>query len=187
MRFLVLRLLGLVLFVAFFGAAASSRGRTSAVPPDDRIRGPTMLVRVAISPEDRAACLAIRRTVFVEEQRVPEEEELDAHEDEATHFVAVDDGSESVRAVGTARLWVSPEGLAKAQRVAVLADVRGRGFGVALMAALEAEARRRGHETLHLSAQVNALPFYERLGFEAFGEHFWDAGILHRKMQKPLR
>lgn len=141
-----------------------------------------MLVRIALSPEDRAACLDIRWTVFVGEQRVPEEEELDAHEEEATHFVAFDDA----RAVGTARLWVSPEGHAKAQRVAVLADVRGRGFGVALMEALEAEARRRGHTALRLSAQVSAIPFYERLGFEPFGEHFWDAGILHREMHKAL-
>lgn len=142
-----------------------------------------MRVRIASSAEDRAACFAIRHTVFVVEQNVPEDEELDDLEDACTHFVALDGDDQPV---GTARLWITPEGDAKAQRVAVLAEVRGRGVGVALMNALETEARRRGARKVVLAAQVSALGFYERLGFTAHGELFLDAGILHRTMEKGL-
>ncbi len=142
-----------------------------------------MSVRIATTPDERRACFAIRHTVFVLEQGVPEDEELDAHEDEATHFLALDKAG---KPVGTARLWVTPDGEAKAQRVAVLEETRGTGVGVAIMEALEAEAKRKGFRALHLAAQVSALSFYERLGYEAEGDRFWDAGILHRMMHKPL-
>ncbi|WP_284041408.1 GNAT family N-acetyltransferase [Vreelandella olivaria] len=120
----------------------------------------------------------IRRIVFIEEQRVPQEEEWDGHDSESIHLIATL-GSEPV---GTARLL--PDG--HIGRVAVLANARGTGIGYQLMEAAIHTARQAGHAKAELSAQVHALPFYERLGFEAHGKVFMDAGIPHREMTLTL-
>lgn len=140
-----------------------------------------MLVKVIPGDGDLEDCRAIRRTVFIEEQNVTEEEEWDGLDDTCTHFLVVDD-----RPLGTARLLSTGDGVAKAQRVAVLATARRSGVGAALMAALEAEAVRRGHTEILLGAQLQALRFYERQGYEAYGPEFDAAGIPHRMMRKPL-
>jgi predicted GNAT family N-acyltransferase len=139
-------------------------------------------VRIAESHGDRMQCLAIRRVVFIAEQGVPEADEIDDLDDVCTHFLAVDDTG---RALGTARLRIVDD-KAKAQRVAVWRDARGRGVGRALMDALEREAHARGARSLVLAAQISAVPFYERLAYDAFGEVFDDAGIPHRQMRKAL-
>lgn len=151
---------------------------TTPVPP------PVPGLRVeALAPDaSRAAAYAIRRTVFVDEQRVPLELELDDEEDRCLHVIATIDGVP----VGTARLNPKSDTEAKVQRVAVLAPWRGRGVGVALMAALEAAARAQQRCTVVLGAQLSALPFYERLGYVAEGPVFDDAGIPHRTMRKVL-
>jgi predicted GNAT family N-acyltransferase len=143
-----------------------------------------LVVSLATSREDREACLALRYEVFVEEQRVPRDEELDDLEEACAHFVARRAGRAD--AAGTARLYMTAEGQAKAQRVAVRASERGRGVGAALMRALEREAAARGSEVVVLAAQVSAIPFYERLGYEAYGGLFWDAGIEHRWMKRRI-
>lgn len=135
--------------------------------------------RVA-SPEELPRCLAIRREVFIEEQAVPEDEEVDGRDGEALHFLAFAGGEP----VGTARLRITADGHAKAERVAVRAPWRGRGAGHAVMSALEAEALRRGHREVLLSAQVQVIPFYEARGYAAYGPEFMDAGIPHRRMKK---
>ncbi|TLF51876.1 GNAT family N-acetyltransferase [Halomonas urmiana] len=129
----------------------------------------------ALGPE----ATAIRRVVFIEEQRVPAEEEWDGRDSACRHFLALQDG----RPVGTARLL--PD--AHIGRVAVLAEARGSGIGVALMQAAIEAARRDGHPRVELAAQTHALAFYERLGFEAVGGEFMDAGIAHRNMHLPLQ
>ena len=133
------------------------------------------------SPEDFAICCAIRMEVFVEEQQVPKELELDEHDPVATHFLAFAGG----RAIGTARMRALGED-AKAERVAVLAAERVGGAGRALMDAIEREARRQGRPRVVLNAQVAVIPFYERLGYRAEGEVFDEAGIPHRHMTKRL-
>lgn len=120
----------------------------------------------------------IRRVVFIVEQQVPVEEEWDGRDDACRHFLAVQDGTP----VGTARLL--PD--AHIGRVAVLAEARGRGIGVALMRAAIEAARRDGHPRVALAAQTHALAFYERLGFQAVGGEFLDAGIAHRSMHLAL-
>lgn len=139
-------------------------------------------VRVAEAGADRECCLALRRAVFIDEQGVTEREEIDGLDDECVHFLAVGDEV----AVGTARLWVTPNGEAKAQRVAVLASHRGQGVGALLMAAVERHAAAAGHPELILAAQESAIPFYQRIGYSAYGEEFLDAQILHRWMRKAL-
>ena len=129
-----------------------------------------------------ADALGIRRAVFIEEQDVPEELELDGNDEVAMQFVAYDDG----RPVGTARLREGDETTAKAERVAVLSDERGRGIGRRLMAAVEAHAVEAGYEVVVLNAQVPVVGFYEQLGYATTSDVFEDAGIPHRKMRKGL-
>lgn len=128
---------------------------------------------------DLDACLALRRIVFIQEQDVPEAEEMDGLDDSATHFLATLDG----RPVGTARMHII-DGTAKIGRVCVLAETRGTGLGAALMQAVLDHARSGGNaERAILGAQLHALPFYEKLGFLAYGPEFDDAGIPHRMME----
>lgn len=132
--------------------------------------------------DDLAACHAIRRVVFIDEQAVPEELEMDDLDGEAIHLLATVDG----RPAGTARLLLRDE-VGKIGRVAVLADQRGTGLGAALIRAALDELRAvPGVTTAKLGAQVHALGFYERLGFTAFGPVYDDAGIPHRDMTRPL-
>lgn len=120
----------------------------------------------------------IRRIVFIEEQAVPEAEEWDGRDDACVHLLAY----HGDRAVGTARLL--PDG--HIGRVAVLEAGRGLGIGSRLMQAAIDAARQTGHREVVLDAQVHALPFYQKLGFEAFGPEFLDAGIPHRSMRLTL-
>jgi ElaA protein len=127
---------------------------------------------------DIATCRALRRVVFIEEQGVSEADEVDDKDDEAIHLLARLDG----RPVGSARLLVLGE-VGKIGRVCVLAETRGTGLGAELMRAAVARFRQvPGVTKVKLGAQTHALGFYERLGFEAQGPEFDDAGIPHREM-----
>lgn len=131
---------------------------------------------------DLAACLELRRVVFMLEQDVSEDEERDGKDGEAHHILARQDG----RAVGCARILVDGE-TGKIGRVCVLADHRGTGLGKALMAAcLDHLGSMPGVSRAVLGAQTHALGFYESLGFTAFGPEFLDAGIPHLMMERAL-
>ncbi len=131
---------------------------------------------------DIAACHALRRTVFIDEQQVPEADEMDDLDAEAIHLLARLDG----RPIGSARLLLRGE-TGKIGRVCVLAEARGTGLGAALMRhAAEVLAARPGITRLYLSAQTHAIPFYERLGYVAYGPEYDDAGIPHRDMELQL-
>jgi predicted GNAT family N-acyltransferase len=127
---------------------------------------------------------AVRRAVFVEEQGVPEDIEIDGLDDRASQFVAYERGSDEP--VGTARLRVPKERVGKPERVAVRESHRGEGLGRQLMAAVEAAARERGCERLRLHAQTTVEGFYERLGYETTSGVFEEAGIPHVEMEKEL-
>ena len=139
-----------------------------------------LIRRLAANDPDFALCFSIRLEVFVREQRVPAQEERDEHDPAALHFLAL--GADGA-AAGTARVLFTPAGIAKIGRVAVLRPARGRGLGAALLAAAEAELPLA--RSYALDAQVQALPFYERLGYAATGPAFMEAGIPHRHMVKP--
>lgn len=123
-------------------------------------------------------CSALRQEVFVGEQRVPPEIEIDGRDPECVHALAMLAG----QAVGTGRLL--PDG--RIGRLAVRATVRGKGIGAALLALLVEEARERGFKTVTLHAQTNALGFYEGFGFLPIGEEFVQAGIRHQRMELRL-
>lgn len=124
------------------------------------------------------AAFALRRDVFVGEQHVPEEEEHDAHDLTATHFVALMQGE----VVGTLRLLYLPEHI-KIGRVAVHRARRGKGVARAMIETAMAHARQGGHERFYLTAQSDKLGLYEKLGFVAFGPEFMDGGMPHRAMR----
>ncbi|PAV47455.1 GNAT family N-acetyltransferase [Pseudomonas sp. HAR-UPW-AIA-41] len=131
-------------------------------------------VRVADWQKDNADLRRIREKVFIAEQAVPPELEWDNEDAQAVHFLAY----EGDYAIGTARLL--PDG--QIGRVSVLKDWRGLNVGDALLAAVIAEAERRGLHEQRLSAQVQATPFYERHGFRVLSEEYLDAGIPHVDM-----
>ncbi|MEV5458464.1 GNAT family N-acetyltransferase [Streptomyces cellulosae] len=161
---------------------------------------PAVTVRVVEDPADREACFAVRKEVFVAEQGVPEDIEYDAHDADAVHLLAADaDGTP----LGTARLLhgaaaAAKNGAAAAAknggdpsvgslgRLAVLKRARGLGVGAALVRAVEDAARERGLTGVDLHAQTHALGFYERLGYQAYGPEFPDAGMPHRAMRRAL-
>ena len=158
-------------------------------------RQPSRTIRVVQDDADRRAAYQVRFDVFVTEQQVPADLELDELDGTADHFVAYDDGIAG-RAVGAGRLVVEPAGFADADpvlgpvahlgRLAVRPEARGTALGVALVAAIEARAAERGLRVIALSAQTHALGFYERLGYAAHGPVFDDAGLPHRWMTKQL-
>lgn len=138
-------------------------------------------IHVASSPIDREECFTIRKAVFVEEQAVPLELELDEYDAAAIHFLL----REGETPLATARL-LDKHGLAKIGRVAVLKEARGRGLGLRLMEAVIDEARQRGFTESVLDSQTYAIPFYARLGYIAEGDEFDDAGIPHYLMRRTL-
>jgi predicted GNAT family N-acyltransferase len=141
-------------------------------------------IRVANTPLDIEACFRIREEVFVAEQRVPTDMERDEHDCEALHFIALADG----QSIGTARVVLRDNGAsAKIGRVAVYRSHRGSGIGKLLISAIEATPDLRHVHNFLLDAQTHALQFYARLGYEAYGEEFLDAGISHRHMKKRNR
>jgi len=128
-----------------------------------------------------SAAYAVRLAVFVDEQKVPLDLERDELDDDADHAV----GRLAGRIVATGRL-VRLGNVGLVGRMAVLPAARARGLGSAVLAVLEDTARRRRLQAVELHAQVRARPFYERLGYAAFGEEYDEAGIQHISMRKPL-
>lgn len=140
-----------------------------------------MTLHVALT-DDLATCHALRREVFIIEQNVPAEEEVDGRDGEALHLLATLDGVP----VGCARMLVLGE-IVKIGRVCVLAAQRGTGVGVALIhAALDVARTLPGVTRAKLGSQTHAIEFYERLGFTAEGPEYLDAGISHRDMLRVL-
>jgi predicted GNAT family N-acyltransferase len=129
------------------------------------------------SRKEREKALAIRKRVFVEEQGVPEEIEMDRHDKRAFHFLAFASG----KAVGTARV-VMHRGTAKIGRMAVLKCYRGRGIGTKLLKRAIVKAKQQNAKMIYLHAQVPVVGFYEAMAFRCVGSVFQEAGIPHRKM-----
>jgi predicted GNAT family N-acyltransferase len=137
-----------------------------------------LLIELLPWEKARAHAAPIRFAVFVEEQGVPLEIELDDMDAHCVHAVAFDDR----RPVATGRLL--PDG--HIGRMAVLAAWRGRGIGGKILARLLDRARSRGDREVILSAQVHATAFYRAHGFVEEGAEYLEAGILHRDMRRRL-
>jgi predicted GNAT family N-acyltransferase len=136
---------------------------------------PVIEIQIVDWHDRQEALKAIRKSVFIDEQHVPEELEWDDRDTECTQFLLTADSVP----VATARL--TPEG--QIGRMAVLKDFRGKGFGSRLLAAVVEQAKHAGHKQVFLHAQVSVIEFYQAHGFTAYGDLFIDAGIEHRSMK----
>ena len=134
-------------------------------------------VRKIRTRDERAEAYRIRLRVFVKEQGVPKEIELDRDDERAAHFLA----RLGVLPVGTARVVIN-RGKAKIGRMAVIKRHRGKGIGRKLLRGAVGWARRHGAKTVVLNAQVPVMGFYEKMNFRAVGSTFQEAGIRHRRM-----
>ncbi len=117
----------------------------------------------------------VRHTVFVKEQKVPVELELDDRDADAIHFIYW----ESCKAAGVARLLDN----GMIGRMAVLRKFRGNGYGSRLLNAGIKKAAELNYPTPWIHAQIHAIGFYEIHGFKEYGPIFEDAGIKHREMR----
>ena len=135
-------------------------------------------VKTATWPDDNATLKSIRFEVFVDEQKVPAESEVDEHDPRSIHAIAWADGV----AAGCGRLL--PDG--HIGRMAVRKPFRGQGVGAALLVHLIERARQRGDDQVVLSAQTHAIGFYEKFGFVVENGEYLDCDIPHRDMRKIL-
>jgi predicted GNAT family N-acyltransferase len=120
----------------------------------------------------------IRKRVFIDEQGVPEEMELDEYDPIAQHALAYLNSE----CIGTARLVTLPGNIGRIGRMAVLPMHRKQGLGGELLCALLELSKSQGITKLELHAQLTAIAFYEQYGFIAQGDIYDEAGIAHRDM-----
>jgi predicted GNAT family N-acyltransferase len=146
-------------------------------------------VKVTDWQTDFVKLTGLRVRVFVLEQNIPPEEEVDAIDWTCAHVIALD---EKGNAVGCGRLideksTVQPAAYkARIGRMAVHPDWRGAGVGRAMLELLVTESRSRGYSIATLSAQEHAIPFYAKNGFVIEGSQIMDCGIPHREMVLSL-
>ncbi len=149
---------------------------------NDLIAMDKLIYKLVSSDDELEGAFAVRRQVFVEEQGIPEDVELDEHDREALHMVAKDGD----RVIGTARVLFLSAGLAKIERMAVLKPFRRSGIGRRIISFLSEELKNRQIKQVVLHAQYPVVAFYKACGFEEVGSPFWEVGIKHVKMQKEL-
>lgn len=140
-----------------------------------------MTAKIVETKKELEDAFSVRKTVFVDEQKVPLDEEIDQFENDSKHFVMYVEG----RPIGAGR-FRSVDGFGKVERICVLKDARKHGAGKKIMEAIETYACEHNFQKLKLNAQTHAIPFYSRLGYEVVSEEFLDAGIPHKTMVKHL-
>jgi predicted GNAT family N-acyltransferase len=140
-----------------------------------------MRVKIVTNENELQDAYSVRKLVFVHEQNVPMEEEIDKHETAAVHFVLYE--GETPAGAGRFR---SLDGIGKVERICVLKDYRKSGSGKAIMDKIEDFAKAEGFSSVKLNAQTHAIPFYSKLGYEIISDEFLDAGIPHRTMKKSF-
>jgi predicted GNAT family N-acyltransferase len=145
----------------------------------------TMALQIKVieitDPSQMEQAWAIRRAVFIDEQGVPEEIEIDEDDARAFHALALEGNTP----VGCGRM-VAYDGYAKIGRMAVMNKRRGEGIGRSILAFLMERARERGIRRAVLHAQLTAEGFYLKNGYIPEGEVFDEAGIPHRLMSREL-
>lgn len=142
-------------------------------------RKPSIHTRWISPGEDLSDAYSIRAKVFIEEQNVPPELEMDDIDPVTDHVVLYKED----KPVATGRIVREPP-IITLGRIAVLPECRGSGFGAQVVELLTAKAFEEGAEEVHLHAQTHALAFYEKLGFTPYGEPYEEAGIPHISMKK---
>lgn len=140
-----------------------------------------MDIKLVETEKEQQHAYQVRTLVFVEEQGVPKEEEIDNLEQEAIHFV----GYCNNMPVAASRMRFAGQ-FAKLERVCVLKEKRGMGFGRDLILVMENLAKAKGYKQSKLNGQTYAESFYQRLGYKTVSNEFMDAGIPHVAMEKTL-
>ena len=139
-------------------------------------------VTIATSNHEREDAFSVRRKVFVEEQGVPQNLELDELDKTADHFVVYSTGNP----IGAGRIRETTAGIGKVERVCILPEFRGQHLGNLIMHALEKHAAHKELKKIILNAQAYAIPFYEKLGYTVTSPEFMDGDIPHRAMEKNI-
>lgn len=140
-----------------------------------------MKVHVVSNEQEMNDAYTVRAEVFIKEQQVPEEEEMDQFESASTHFVIYDDSLP----IGAGR-FRNVDGYGKIERICVIKPYRKKGAGKKIMDTIEEEAAKQGFTKLKLNAQTHAEVFYKNLGYETISDIFMDAGIPHVTMIKNI-
>ena len=141
-----------------------------------------IVVKLVETEAEMEAAMGVRFRVFVAEQAVPAEEELDDADATASHAVAICQG----QVVGTGRLVQQDDGDAQIGRMAVDQTWRRRGIGDQILRFLEEEARAQGMRRCVLHAQEYVKGFYAAHGYQEQGETFLEVNIPHIEMRKEL-
>ena len=140
-----------------------------------------MKIKIVESNEEKKQAYYIRTKVFVEEQKVSIEEEIDEYENEAIHFVGYQDNVP----IAASRLRLV-EDFGKLERICILKNYRGNSHGTQIIQAMETVIINNGYSKAKLNAQTQAVSFYERLGYKTISGTFLDAGIPHVTMTKQF-
>ncbi|UJL47644.1 GNAT family N-acetyltransferase [Virgibacillus sp. NKC19-16] len=140
-----------------------------------------MNIKIAETNKDIDHAYHVRMTVFVDEQKVPPEEEVDDHDKTCLHFI----GYEDEKPIAASRLrFVDNYG--KLERICVLKNHRGKSHGTEIIDKMEEIISNKGYAKSKLNAQTHAVNFYQHLGYEVISGEFMDAGIPHVTMIKHL-
>ncbi|MFZ3577953.1 GNAT family N-acetyltransferase [Virgibacillus sp. DJP39] len=140
-----------------------------------------MDIKIVKTKQELEQAYHVRTIVFVNEQNVSPEDELDQYDESAIHFVGLIDSAP----VAASRLrFVDIYG--KLERICVLASERGKSYGKRIMQRMEEEIKENGYSKAKLNAQTHAEDFYRQLGYETVSGEFMDAGIPHVTMIKEL-
>ncbi|HEX6594542.1 MAG TPA: GNAT family N-acetyltransferase [Bacillota bacterium] len=140
-----------------------------------------MNITIAHTEEERKDAQHIRMTVFVKEQNVPIEIELDEHDREAIHFVGYKNGLPI--AASRLRFFNS---FGKLERISVLKSYRGQSYGKQMIQQMEEVIKKHGYAQVKLNAQTSAVDFYRNMGYKVTSNEFIDANIPHVTMEKTL-
>ncbi len=138
------------------------------------------MIRIVTSEEDILKVMVVRGIVFIEEQKVDWEGEIDEFEADSVHFLGECDG----QPVAAGRLRMLDGAVAKVERVAVRPAWRGRGYARCMVEAILAEASRQKVQKFKLHAQVYLEDFYASFGFQRQGGTFSECGIDHILMTR---
>lgn len=145
-----------------------------------------VMVIPASSEEDIKQCLKIRRTVFIEEKKVPESIEVDENDRPGSacmHFLIYSDATPA----GAFRVMIGDDDIAKLQRFCVLKEFRNKGLGSYAMDFIEGLCEAQGAKAIVFDAKCSAAPFYEKCGYTVCSEEFIEADVMHVKMTKSLK
>lgn len=144
--------------------------------------GTCVNIQIVNSDKQLEQAYHVRMVVFVEEQHVPPEEELDAYDKDAIHFI----GYQKTMPIAASRLRLV-EDYGKLERICILKPHRGKSYGKQLIKQMEHIILEKGHTKAKLNAQTHAENFYQQLGYETISGEFLDAGIPHITMVKELK